>query len=68
MNKKVTDYLNGLTQWKDELTRLREIILDCNLVEDFKWMHPCYTYKGKTLYYCMVLKNIVPYYFTKERF
>jgi uncharacterized protein YdeI (YjbR/CyaY-like superfamily) len=49
MNKKVTDYLNGLTQWKDELTRLREIILDCDLVEDFKWKHPCYTYKGKNI-------------------
>ena len=49
MNKKVTDYLNGLTQWKEELSRLREIILDCNLVEDFKWMHPCYTFKGKNI-------------------
>ncbi|SKB41740.1 DUF1801 domain-containing protein [Maribacter arcticus] len=49
MNKKVTDYLNGLTQWKDELIRLREIILDCDLVEDFKWKHPCYTYKGKNI-------------------
>jgi uncharacterized protein YdeI (YjbR/CyaY-like superfamily) len=25
------------------MTLLREMILECNLEEDFKWMHPCYT-------------------------
>lgn len=24
-------------------------MLDCNLTEDFKWMHPCYTYEKKNI-------------------
>ncbi len=31
------------------MTLLREIILDCKLEEDFKWMHPCYTHKGSNI-------------------
>ncbi len=31
------------------MTLLREITLDCKLEEDFKWMHPCYTYKGSNI-------------------
>lgn len=62
MNEDVNRYLNGLKKWKSELTRLREIILDCGLVEDFKWMHPCYTDNGKNIVlihefkeYCAIL-------------
>lgn len=28
---------------------LRSICLDCGLTEDFKWMHPCYTFQGKNV-------------------
>jgi len=28
---------------------LREICLDCGLTEEFKWMHPCYTFQGKNV-------------------
>lgn len=28
---------------------MRTIILDCELTEDFKWMHPCYTYHNKNI-------------------
>lgn len=31
------------------MTLLREIVLDCKLEEDFKWMHPCYTHKGSNI-------------------
>lgn len=27
------------------MTLLREIIQECKLQEDFKWMHPCYSYE-----------------------
>ena len=64
MNEKVDVYLNNLDQWKEELTKLREIILDCGLTEDFKWMHPCYTINGKNVLlihgfkdYCALLFN-----------
>ncbi|SFE34637.1 Uncharacterized conserved protein YdeI, YjbR/CyaY-like superfamily, DUF1801 family [Paenibacillus algorifonticola] len=28
---------------------MRKIVLDCELTEDFKWMHPCYTFQGKNI-------------------
>lgn len=43
MNSKVAQFLNKAKKWQDEMTLLREIIQECNLTEDFKWMHPCYT-------------------------
>jgi uncharacterized protein YdeI (YjbR/CyaY-like superfamily) len=62
MNKEIEKYLNGLKKWHDELSRLRKIILDCGLKEEYKWMHPCYTYKGKNIVllhefkdYCAIL-------------
>ena len=62
MNKEVDKYLNGLEKWKVELTKLREIILECGLNEDFKWMHPSYSDNGKNIVlihefkdYCAVL-------------
>lgn len=62
MNKEVDKYLDNLDKWKKELTRLRDIIVDCGLTEEFKWMHPCYTYKKKNVLlihefkdYCAIL-------------
>jgi uncharacterized protein YdeI (YjbR/CyaY-like superfamily) len=36
-------------QWKAEFEALREIVLDCELTEDIKWMHPCYMYGDKNV-------------------
>ncbi|MBU2939601.1 DUF1801 domain-containing protein [Lacinutrix sp. C3R15] len=62
MNEDINKYLNGLEKWKLELKKLREIILDCGLKEEFKWMHPCYTDNGKNIVlihefkdYCAIL-------------
>ena len=49
MNRKVDQFLENLTQWKEELTLLHTIILTCGLTEDFKWMHPCYTHENKNI-------------------
>ncbi|RLQ92263.1 YdeI/OmpD-associated family protein [Falsibacillus albus] len=49
LNPKVDDYLSKSKKWKAEYEKLREIILDCGLTEDFKWMHPCYTLDGKNV-------------------
>lgn len=46
MNPKVDAFLSNEKKWKEELTALRAIVLECLLEEDFKWKHPCYTYKG----------------------
>ncbi len=47
--EKVDQYIEKINNWKEETVLLREICLDCGLEEDFKWMHPCYTYKGKNI-------------------
>tara|TARA_R110001632_G_scaffold92043_9_gene196947 strand:+ start:6701 stop:7210 length:510 start_codon:yes stop_codon:yes gene_type:complete len=49
MNPKVDTFLDSLNTWQVELSMLRELIIDCGLTEDFKWMHPCYTFNGKNI-------------------
>lgn len=48
-NRKLDPYFNKLKEWKEEFELLREIVLDCELTEDFKWMHPCYTFDNKNI-------------------
>ncbi|MDR9745855.1 MULTISPECIES: YdeI/OmpD-associated family protein [Paenibacillus] len=48
-NPKVDEYLNKAKKWKEESEKLREIVLSCDLTEDFKWMHPCYTLENKNI-------------------
>lgn len=50
MNPKVVDrYLDRVKNWQEEMKLLRKICLDCGLTEDFKWMHPCYTFESKNI-------------------
>ena len=44
MNSKVDEFLSKATRWQEEMTKLRQIALDCQLTEDIKWGKPCYTY------------------------
>ncbi|MDQ0064023.1 YdeI/OmpD-associated family protein [Paenibacillus harenae] len=48
-NPKIDPYFSKLIKWKEEFELLRNIVLDCKLTEEFKWMHPCYTYQGKNI-------------------
>jgi len=48
-NPKVDEYLSKAKKWKEESEKLRKIILDCELTEEFKWMHPCYTFEKKNI-------------------
>lgn len=43
MNPKVDAFLNNAKKWREEMTLLRGIVLECGLNEEIKWMHPCYT-------------------------
>jgi uncharacterized protein YdeI (YjbR/CyaY-like superfamily) len=43
MNPQVDAYMGKAKKWKEEFELLREIALDCELTEGFKWGHPCYT-------------------------
>jgi uncharacterized protein YdeI (YjbR/CyaY-like superfamily) len=49
MNPKVDGYLRKSKKWQQELQKLREIALDCQLTEEVKWRHPCYTYEASNV-------------------
>ncbi|MGG0658488.1 YdeI/OmpD-associated family protein [Rummeliibacillus pycnus] len=49
MNPKVDEFLSKSKKWKEEYEKLRSIVLDCELTEEFKWMHPCYTFENKNI-------------------
>lgn len=49
MNPKVDEYLAKTKKWGAELEQLRAIVLDCGLIEEFKWKHPCYTLNQKNI-------------------
>lgn len=48
-NPKVDEFLSKAENWKEEFEKLRNIALSCELTEEFKWMHPCYTVGGKNV-------------------
>ncbi|MFS0601022.1 YdeI/OmpD-associated family protein [Peribacillus frigoritolerans] len=48
-NPKVDEFLGKAKKWKEEYEMLRNIVLDCELIEEFKWMHPCYTFENKNI-------------------
>lgn len=49
MNQKVEQFFEKAEKWKEEYAKLRELIMDCGLNEEYKWMHPCYTLNGKNV-------------------
>jgi uncharacterized protein YdeI (YjbR/CyaY-like superfamily) len=48
-NTKVDTFLSKAKKWGKEFEQLRSIVLDCGLTEEYKWMHPCYTFGGKNI-------------------
>lgn len=63
MNLQADRFFEKARKWNEEYSLLREIILEIqSLEEDFKWKHPCYTFKGNNVAlihgfkeYCAVL-------------
>lgn len=49
MSSPVDGFFDTAKQWKDELSALRTILLDCNLTEELKWGKPCYMSEGKNI-------------------
>ena len=47
--RSVEHYFEALEIWQPELTRLRTILLDCDMEETLKWSIPTYTYKNKNV-------------------
>lgn len=50
MNAQAEQFFEKATKWSEAYDLLRAIILENNsLEEDYKWMHPCYTFNGKNV-------------------
>ena len=49
MNPKVDGFIRKEKKWKEEFEELRNIVLDCELTEEIKWMHPCYTFQNNNI-------------------
>ncbi|GAA6821233.1 YdeI family protein [Helicobacter pylori] len=59
---KVDSFIDNLKQWQDEFKFFRTLLLESELTEDYKWMHPCYTLNNKNVvivqdfkHYCALL-------------
>ena len=48
-NPKVDTFIANAKKWQPEFHKLRAILLDSELTEDFKWSQPCYTLQGKNV-------------------
>jgi uncharacterized protein YdeI (YjbR/CyaY-like superfamily) len=57
MNPKVDVLLSKAKKWREELEKLRTIILDCGLTEEMKWGKPCYTSQQHNLIMIYGLKE-----------
>ncbi len=49
MNQQVDTYLSKVKKWHTELEILRNIILECGLIEELKWGVPCYTFQKNNI-------------------
>ena len=49
MNPKVDGYLRKTRKWREEIKKLRTVILGCGLTEELKWRIPCYSFQGKNI-------------------
>ncbi len=48
-NPNVDAFIANAKHWQQEFKKLRAILLDSPLTEEFKWSQPCYTYQGKNV-------------------
>lgn len=49
MKPTVEELIEKSKNWKEELTKLRSIVLSCGLIEEVKWYQPCYSFNGTNL-------------------
>ena len=65
MNPKVDWYFTKAKTWKEEIEKLREIVLDCHLSEELKWGCPCYTFEKNNIVLIHVFKEYCALLFFK---
>jgi uncharacterized protein YdeI (YjbR/CyaY-like superfamily) len=56
-NPRVDTFIASAKIWQKELKKLRAILLDSELTEEFKWSQPCYTFQGKNVVIIGALKE-----------
>jgi uncharacterized protein YdeI (YjbR/CyaY-like superfamily) len=59
MNSSVDQFFTSLKSGKEELILLRKLLLETELLEEFKWKQPCYTLNGKNVLILARLKDHV---------
>jgi uncharacterized protein YdeI (YjbR/CyaY-like superfamily) len=64
-NPNVDAFIANAKNWQPELTKLRAILLDSELTEDFKWSQPCYTFDGKNVIVLGPMKDSCAFAFFK---
>jgi len=65
MNPKVDGYLRRAKKWREELEKLRMIILGCQLTEELKWGKPCYTFQNSNIVITIPFKESCALLFCK---
>jgi uncharacterized protein YdeI (YjbR/CyaY-like superfamily) len=48
-NPRLDAFFSGATRWREEMERLRAVVLGCPLTEELKWRQPCYTFGGSNV-------------------
>jgi uncharacterized protein YdeI (YjbR/CyaY-like superfamily) len=64
-NPKVDAFIANAKKWREEFRKLRAILLDSELGEEFKWRQPCYTFEGKNVVVIGGLKESCSFAFFK---
>lgn len=64
-NPKVDKYMQNVKVWPLEISKLREVLLDCGLTETVKWAKPCYEYTEHNVAVIMPMKQSCAVLFMK---
>lgn len=64
-NPKVEFFFEKATPWKQEIEKMREIVLGCDLTEELKWGVPCYTYQKSNVVIIHTFKEYCAYLMIK---
>jgi uncharacterized protein YdeI (YjbR/CyaY-like superfamily) len=65
MNPKVDAYFSNAKKWRQELQKLRRILVDCQLTEELKWGKPCYAFDKRNMIVILPLKEYCALLFFK---
>jgi uncharacterized protein YdeI (YjbR/CyaY-like superfamily) len=57
MNPKVDDFILKAEKWQNEMSTLRNIVLECGLAEELKWRQPCYSYNKSNVLIISAFKD-----------